>query len=101
MRRPGLSSQRFGDRRLRVSEAGAPEFQQVVSGCDQLPLGLAGGEAAPEEAEPSCPRAPTGAGINASTTSSTCARSAVSLSIRSRSRLLTPRRQHLNTLGSS
>src|SRR6266487_3325772 len=42
--------QRFRDRRLRVCEAGAPEFEQVVGGCYQLPLGLAGGEAASEEA---------------------------------------------------
>src|SRR6266508_3356244 len=32
------------------SEAGAPEFEQVVGGGDQLPLGLAGGEAAAEKA---------------------------------------------------
>src|SRR6266852_9493455 len=41
---------RFRDRRCGLSEAGAPELEEVVGGCDQLPFGLAGGEAAAEEA---------------------------------------------------
>src|SRR6266542_4451498 len=38
------------DRRCCRSKTGTPEFEQVVGGCDQLPLRLAGGEAAAEEA---------------------------------------------------
>src|SRR6266851_4903768 len=41
---------RFRDRRCGLSEAGAPELEEVVGGCDPLPFGLAGGEAAAEEA---------------------------------------------------
>src|SRR6266508_453144 len=50
--RPATSSggQWFRCLRLRVGVPGAPEFEQVVSGCDQLPFGLAGGEAAAQEA---------------------------------------------------
>src|SRR6266496_1075038 len=44
------AGERFRDLLCYLSEAGAPEFEQVVGGCDQLPLGLAGGEAAAEEA---------------------------------------------------
>src|SRR6266511_3011311 len=44
------AGQRFRDRRSCVSEACAPEFEQVVGAGDQLPFGLTGGEAAAEEA---------------------------------------------------
>jgi hypothetical protein len=44
------AGQRLRDRRCGLSEAGAPEFEQVMGGCDQLPFGLAGGEAAAQEA---------------------------------------------------
>ena len=41
---------RFCGRRFPADEGGAPELQQVVGSGDQLPLGLAGGEAAAQEA---------------------------------------------------
>jgi hypothetical protein len=44
----GSGSQGF--HRLRAGEAGTPKFEQVVGGGDQLPFGLAGSEAASEEA---------------------------------------------------
>src|SRR5215213_4926238 len=48
---PGCSAgQRLRDRGSRPSKAGAPEFEQVVGGGDELPLRPAGGEPAAEEA---------------------------------------------------
>src|SRR6266700_5819658 len=48
---PALSAgHRFGTCFCCLCEAGAPEFEQVVGGCDQLPFGLARAEAATEEA---------------------------------------------------
>src|SRR6266516_1826325 len=48
---PALSAgHRFGTCFCCLREAGAPEFEQVVGGCDQLPFGLARAEAATEEA---------------------------------------------------
>src|SRR6266700_5441448 len=44
------AGQGFRDRLCCLSEAGAPEFEQVVGGCDQLPFGQTGSEAAAEEA---------------------------------------------------